>query len=216
MIDLLRRSILPTDEITMLLPIERLEPLAVTLYEIGAVRFGKFVLHSGRTSPIYLDLRLLASHPAVLRQVAGVFSELLSTVPFDLLAATPLAGLPIGTAVALEMDVPLVYPRQEPKRYGTGRQIEGKWEVGQWAVILDDLITSGDSLLQGIALLKAAGLRVAHAVVLIDREQGGREALEAQGYQLQRAMTISQLLAILERQELITARQRAQVLKGLG
>ncbi|MDX1612667.1 MAG: orotate phosphoribosyltransferase [Candidatus Promineifilaceae bacterium] len=199
----------------MSLPVERLEPLAVALYEIGAVRFGRFVLHSGRTSPIYLDLRLLASYPAVLRQVAAVFRDLLATIPFDLLAATPLAGLPIGTAVALEMEVPLVYPRPEPKRYGTGQQIEGKWEVGQWAVILDDLITSGDSLLQGIAFLKAAGLRVANAVVLIDREQGGREALEAQGYQLYRAMTIGQLLAILERKELITARQRARVLKGL-
>ena len=199
----------------MSLPVERLEPLAVALYEIGAVRFGRFVLHSGRTSPIYLDLRLLASYPAVLRQVAAVFRDLLATIPFDLLAATPLAGLPIGTAVALEMEVPLVYPRPEPKRYGTGQQIEGKWEVGQWAVILDDLITSGDSLLQGIAFLKAAGLRVANAVVLIDREQGGREALEAQGYQLHRAMTIGQLLAILERKELITARQRARVLKGL-
>jgi uridine monophosphate synthetase len=123
--------------------------LALTLHEIGAVRFGEFVLHSGRTSPIYLDLRLLASYPEALRGAATAYQPILAGLTFDLLAATPLAGLPIGTAVSLATNVPLIYPRGSAKSYGTGKRVEGRWEKGQTAVVIDDLITSGDSLLGG-------------------------------------------------------------------
>jgi orotate phosphoribosyltransferase len=192
------------------------ESLALTLYEIGAVRFGEFVLHSGRTSPIYLDLRLLASYPEALRQAAAAYRPILAGLAFDLLAATPLAGLPIGTAVSLEMNVPLIYPRGSAKSYGTGKLVEGRWEKGQTAVVIDDLITSGDSLLGGIEALEAAGLHVGDAVVLIDREQGGRETLQARGYQLHSAMTLGQLLSILEREGRITGRQRREVIEQVS
>ncbi len=198
-----------------MLPADQLEALVLTLHDISAVRFGRFELHSGRTSPIYLDLRLLASYPAALRQAAAAYRRLLETLSFDLLAATPLAGLPIGTAICLEMNLPLIYPRKQAKRYGTGKQIEGRWEVGQKVVIVDDLITSGDSLLKSITFLKAAGLRVSDAVVLIDREQGGRETLQAEGYHLHSVMTLRQLLAILESKDRITSQQRAEVLQSL-
>lgn len=191
------------------------ETIAQTLFEIGAVRFGRFVLHSGRVSPIYLDLRLLVSHPEALRQVARAYSEKIEPLTFDRLAATPLSGLPIGTAVALEMDRPLIYPRKQVKGYGTGNEIEGKWQVGETVLVLDDLITSGDSLLETITSLKTSGLRVTDAVVLIDREQGGRAALLEQGYHLHSVLDLSHLLAILESHDHITGRQRANVLKAL-
>ena len=133
-----------------------LEPLALSLFDIGAVRLGQFVLHSGRRSPIYFDLRLLVSYPAVLRQVAAAYALVLRRLQFDILAAYPYAGLPIGTAIALEMNIPLIYPRKTAKSYGTGKQVEGVWQVGQRAVVIEDLITSGDSILQAIAALKAA------------------------------------------------------------
>jgi uridine monophosphate synthetase len=158
---------------------------------------------------------LLASFPQVMRLAARAYRRVLETLEFDLVAATPLAGLPIGTAISLDMDIPLVYPRQSTKSYGTGKQIEGKWEVGQTAVVVDDLITSGDSLMQGIAFLKAAGLHVNDAVVLIDREQGGKEALKKQGYTLHNATTISRILTVLEENGRLTARKRSQILKSL-
>lgn len=102
-----------------------LEPLALSLFDIGAVRLGQFVLHSGRRSPIYFDLRLLVSYPAVLRQVAAAYALVLRRLQFDILAAYPYAGLPIGTAIALEMNIPLIYPRKTAKSYGTGKQVEG-------------------------------------------------------------------------------------------
>ena len=193
-----------------------LESIALTLFDIGAVKIGRFRLHSGAISPIYIDLRLLVSFPDALRQAAAAYRSLLQEIRFDRLAAYPYAGLPIGVALSLAMDRPLIYPRKTAKSYGTGRQVEGRWEVGERAVVIEDLITSGDSILQAIASLKAAGLQVEDAVVLIDREQGGREMLSAQGYRLHAVMTLSHLLAILESQERISPRQRRDVLAALG
>lgn len=192
------------------------DAVIVTLHDIGAVRFGDFKLHSGRHSPIYLDLRLLTSYPAVLRQVAAVYIAILDTIAFDLLAAMPLAGLPIGTAVSLQTDWPLVYPRQALKGHGTGKQVEGTWSPGQRVAAIDDLITSGDSLLQGIAALEEAGLQVSDAVVLIDRQQGGRQAMSDRGYTLHSAFNLSDMLATLAQAGRITARQHAQVIQALG
>ncbi len=192
-----------------------LEQFALTLYDIGAVQIGKFRLHSGHRSRIYLDLRILISYPEVLQQAALVYQSVLGKLQFDLIAAPPLAGLPLGTAVSLNMNLPMIFPRKTAKSYGTGKEIEGKWKVGQKAVIIDDVVTSGDSIIQAIVPLKASGLQVADAVVLIDREQGGAETLADHGYNLHAAMTISELLAVLESNERITSRERAKVLESL-
>lgn len=196
---------------------ERLDmgALALTLFNIEAVRFGAFTLHSGRTSPIYLDLRLLASYPDALRQVAGAYRTVLEGLTFDLLAATPLAGLPIGTAVSLEMNVPLIYPRQRTKGYGTGKTIEGAWRKGQTAVVVDDLVTTGDSIFQTIRALEGVGLQVNDAVVLIDREQGGVAALRERGYQIHTVVRLGTLLAELVASGHITDALRSEILESL-
>jgi len=192
-----------------------LETLSLTLYDIGAVKLGSFKLHSGRTSPIYLDLRLLVSYPQALRVVTAMYRRVLETLTFDVMAATPLAGLPIGTALCLDMNVPLVYPRKTAKSYGTGKSIEGVWEVGQTAVVVDDLVTSGDSIMEAITPLKAAGLQVNDAVVLIDRQQGGVESLRESGYTLHTVIKLGHLLLLLQENGRITPKQRAKVLKQL-
>lgn len=193
-----------------------LEEMALTLYEIGAVQFGKFKLHSGKKSRVYLDLRVLVSFPDALRQVAAAYASVLDWLEFDVLAATPLAGLPIGTAVALHMDRPLIYPRKTAKSYGTGKGIEGVYEVGNTAVIIDDLVTSGDSILQTLAALKAGGLRVTDAVVLIDREQGGAEHLRQDGYRLHAIMSLSYLLDVLLEQDFISEKKYRKTLKSIN
>ncbi len=192
-----------------------LEQFALSLFEIGAVRLGQFQLHSGRTSPIYLDLRMLVSYPATLRMATAVYTTLLADLEYDLLAAAPMAGLPLGTALCLALDQPLIYPRKTAKSYGTGKGIEGAYQIGETAVVIDDLITSGDSILQANAALKAGGLQINDAVVLIDRQQGGMENLRNAGYEPHAAMTIRQLLSILEANQRITARDTARVLQSL-
>ena len=193
-----------------------IETLVLTLHDIGAVQFGRFRLHSGRESRIYIDLRLLVAFPAALRQATAAYAGALAPLHYDLLAATPLAGLPIGTALCLALDKPLIYPRKTAKSYGTGKNIEGRWAIGQTVVVIDDLITSGDSVLETVASVKAAGLHVHEAVVLIDREQGGREMLAAQGYHVHPVMTLRQMLEHLVAHGRLSAPQRDEVLMSLG
>jgi len=192
--------------------------LTLALADIGAVQFGEFTLTSGQKSPIYIDLRLLASHPNILRQVAHAYTDLLrrelSLAPGEScirLAAIQYAALPIGTAVALEMGLPLIYPRKEARTHGTARQIEGEFRPGDRVVVLDDLITTGGSKLEAIAPLEAAGLVVRDVVVLIDREQGGREELEAAGYRLHALLGLREMLDTLVEAGRITGGQRDEV-----
>lgn len=182
----------------------RVEALVLALHTAEVVKFGRFQLSSGVISPIYIDLRLMISHPAVLRQAAAEYARLLEAIQFDVIAAIPYAGLPIGTAIAVQTDYPLIFPRKATKSYGTGQLIEGKWHVGQRAAIIEDLVTSGGSVLKGIAALKASGLQVQDVVVLIDRQQRGKRNLEVEGYKLHAVMTVSEMSDILERNGRIT------------
>ena len=197
------------------------EHLILDLARIGAVRFGQFTLKSGKTSPIYVDLRLLVSYPDVLDRVAEAYARLLQgiegvPIEFDRLAAIPYAALPIGTAVALRTGRPLIYPRKEVKEYGTMRPIEGVFQAGERAVVLDDLITTGGSKVEAIAPLEAAGLEVEDVVVLIDRQSGGREELARQGYRLHAVLTLRQILDVLAAHRHISEQQRIQVIDWLA
>jgi len=171
-----------------------LHSLAAALLSSGCVKFGQFTLKSGVVSPIYLDLRRLVSFPDALRTVARAYAALLSGLEFDRLAGIPYAALPIATAVGLEMSRPVIYPRREAKDYGTRAVVEGDYQAGQRAVVIDDLATTGDTKLESIEKLTAAGLTVRDIVVLIDREQGAGPMLAAAGYRLHAVATLSQLM----------------------
>lgn len=193
--------------------------LAQDLVDTGCVRFGTFTLKSGRQSPIYLDLRRLVSHPQVLRRAARAYAAVLQALPFDRLAGLPYAALPIGTAVALEMDRPLIYPRREVKDYGTKAAIEGDYQPGETIAVIDDLATTGDTKIEAIEKLTAAGLKVRDIVVLIDREQGAREMLAAAGYTLHAVATLGPLLEAWRASGAISEAQAAAVhafLRGEG
>ena len=174
-----------------------IEELALALHEAGCVQFGQFKLKSGLLSPIYIDLRVLVSNPRLLRQVGDVLAERARAFKFDVLAAIPYAALPIGVAVSMTLDVPLVYPRKEVKDYGTERSVEGAFERGQTVLLIDDLITKGHSKLEAIAPLEAAGLEIQDILVLVDREQGGAQDLATRGYTVHAVVTLAQILDAL-------------------
>jgi uridine monophosphate synthetase len=190
--------------------------LTLALHDLGCVRFGDFTLVSGQRSPIYLDLRLLVSSPQLLSRVAKAYANILKGLTFYRLAAIPYAALPIGTAVSLEMGLPLVYPRKEVKEHGTARGIEGYFEEGERVAVLDDLITTGGSKLRAIAPLEEAGLEVKDVVVLVDRGQGGAEELAEQGYTLHSVLGLKEMLSILTDAGRITPGQKDEVLAFLG
>ncbi len=187
----------PTPPVPDALLSPRLHDFALTLFELGAVQFGDFTLTSGKWSPVYIDLRLLISHPPALAQAAQRYADLIRDLPADRLSGVPYAALPLGTAASLEMGVPLIYPRKEAKSHGRGKQIEGEFQTGDRVIVIEDLVTTAGSLIQSIDILRGAGLIVEHAAVIIDREQGGAVNLARHGVQLHAAMTFSQLLRIL-------------------
>ena len=192
------------------------DQLILDLARIGAVRFGTFTLKSGQQSPIYIDLRLLASHPDVLQRTAAAYAGLLANLTYDRIAAIPYAALPIGTAVALRMGQPMIYPRKEAKAYGTQRAIEGAYTRGERAVMLDDLITTGGSKIEAMAPLLDAGLTVTDVVVLIDRQSGGSEELAEHGCTLHSVFTLRQILDMLAAHGAISDEQREQVIDWLS
>ena len=168
--------------------------LADGLLNAGCIKFGNFTLKSGLSSPIYIDLRRIISFPKLLAQIGEAYLPLLRNLTFDRLAGLPYAAIPIATAVSLQGDYPMIYPRKEVKTYGTKAEIEGEFHAGETALVIDDLATTGGSKFEAIEKLTAVGLVVKDIVVLVDRQSGAKESLEQAGYSMHAVLTITQLL----------------------
>lgn len=181
--------------------------LILGLHAAGCVQFGNFTLASGKQSPVYVDLRRTTSSAKLLRLIARAYAGLIRPLAFEHLAGVPYAALPIGTATALELGCSLIYPRKEVKAHGTGKNIEGVYAPGDRAVMIEDLVTSGGSVVKAAEVLKEAGLTVTDVAVLIDREQGGPENLSAAGYTLHAVMTFTEVLDTLRAEDRLSAEE---------
>lgn len=171
--------------------------LSVALHDAGAVRFGDFTLSSGSSSPVYVDLRTLSSHPALLRRVAGVVGRAAASIPHDHLGAVPYGALPLATAVALVTRTSLVWPRRDRKAHGSGADVEGVWAAGDRVVMVDDVATTGASALESARLLRDAGLEVSDLVVVVERSPQARPALAEAGIALHAVTTLESLVGDL-------------------
>lgn len=175
------------------------EDFLLKAYELGIIKFGNFILKSGIESPFYVDLRPLASSPQLLKTLANHLLNLVEKSPFELICGVPYAALPMGTTMSLASGAPLIIKRKENKGYGTKRMVEGIYREGQNCLLVEDVITSGQSLLETIEEVEREGLKVTDIVVVLDRQQGGIQKLKEKGYLVHTLFTINEVIDLLHR-----------------
>ena len=180
-------------------------------YQLGIIKFGRFTLKSGIESPFYVDLRPLASDPKILKKLANYLLEMLPLDNFDLICGVPYAALPMATAMSLESYLPLIIKRKEAKQHGTKKMIEGIFTKGQNCLLVEDVITSGKSLLETIPEIESEGISVSDIVVVLDRQQGGKELLENKGFRVHTLFTISEVCTILSEEGLLDDEEIARI-----
>jgi orotate phosphoribosyltransferase len=167
--------------------------LAQTLFDLGGVQFGNFtVSESAVSSPVFVNPKVLISNPTALRVASKLMQQEINLAqslrrarvhPFAVVAGVPVGGLLLATAYSLETNIPMIYARVRPE--GTGKRgIEGRFSTGEAALIIDDLVTRGSSILETAELLEENGLKVKDVIVLVDREHGATERLRRRGYNL--------------------------------
>lgn len=175
------------------------------LYDLGVIKFGTFTLKSGIRSPIYIDLRLTISSPKLLVAIGEALHNCVRQASFDLICGVPYTALPFATAISIQHNIPMIMRRKEKKEYGTGKLVEGIYSKGQKCLIIEDIITSGQSILETIAPIEQEGIIVQEIVVLIDREQGGAKRLLDKGYHPHAVCTMSEIVNCLFEEKKINA-----------
>jgi len=180
-----------------------LDSVILELESVGAVKFGEFTLKSGLISPVYFDLRVLVSFPKLLDTVSAMLLQLVDRQDC-VLCGVPYTALPIATLMSVKQNIGMVVRRKEAKDYGTKKMVEGRWTDGQNCVIVEDVITSGGSVIDTAKLLETHGMKVTDCVVLLDREQGAVLNLNNNGITVRCLVTVSRVLEVLLREKRIS------------
>ena len=187
--------------------------LIVDLFDIGCLLFGEYVQASGAVFNYYIDLRQIISDPNLFHRVLHGYSALLEQLAFDRIAGIPYGSLPTATGLSLALHKPLIYPRKEVKAHGARRLIEGDFQEGDHVVVVDDILITGGSVLEGIAKLESSGLSVSDVVVFIDhggeRDRSARERLQTAGYQVHAVLDIERITQALLRAGRLSPEQAA-------
>ena len=159
---------------------------------------GDFVLRSGRRSSWYLDKYRFETEPAILRALGERLAEVAREHEPEAvrLAGPALGAVALAASAAMASDLPFIIVRGETKEYGTAKRIEGPFEEGELVCLLEDVVTSGGALGEAVSALRGEGLVVRNAVCVVDREEGGSDALARLGVRLRALFRASELLEL--------------------
>jgi len=196
-----------------------LAALIVDLFDIGCLLFGEYVQASGAVFNYYVDLRQIISDPNLFHRVLHSYGELLHQLDFDRIAGIPYGSLPTATGLSLQLHKPLIYPRKEVKAHGARRLIEGDFEADDVVVVVDDILITGGSVLEGIAKLESSGLVVHDVVVFLDHggdhDRQAKQRLAAAGYRVHAVLDITRITQVLQQTGRLGANQVATLLPGV-
>ena len=168
------------------------EKLVQLLKKSGAVKFGKFVLSSGISSNYYIDIKQASTNPTILKEIAKEMSKFAEN--YDLVAGLELGAVPLIVALSLETGIPFVIIRKEEKEHGTGKMIEGESVENKKVLVVEDVTTTGTSVLKAINVLRKNGAILDKVVSVVDRESGAREKIEREGLKLISLISVKDLL----------------------
>ena len=172
--------------------IEQEKNLLISLLKDNQViKFGKFTLSSARESDFYVDMKKAITDPEILSQVAKIISHIILDDEIDLVAGPALGAVPIATAVALQSGIPMLMIRKAQKGYGTSKLIEGELKEGDRVIVVEDVTTTGNSLLKAVRAVQDNGGVVERTFVIVDREEGAVEHLKKEGVILEPLVSIS-------------------------
>ena len=187
---------------------EFVKEFAIFLHKNDIIKFGDFTLTSGKNSSYYIDLRLVPSYPHQFRKMVKNLQNLIIEKTgldnFDSLASVPTGGLVITSALAIEIVKPLIYVRNKPKEHGAAKSIEGKTSAGMKVVMVDDVMTTGTSVLNGVKQLKEIGLLVSDVYVIINRLEGADKILDNTGVRIHQLTDILEITNILFQEKLVS------------
>ena len=197
--------------------------IARKLFEIGAVKFGGFRLKlhqknpNAPLSPFYIDLRVLQSYPQAIKQVANIFIEQTAKENLrpDLISGIPDTATAIAALIMAKTEIPMITLRQHKKNYGIASTIIGNYQKGQEVLLIDDLVTKADTKLEIITALEKAGLQVKDVLVLIDREQGGKQVLVKKRYNLHAVFGARELFKLYRNVKIISQDKYEEVIHYL-
>ncbi len=168
------------------------DELIAALRDADAVQYGEFELSHGGTSEYYVDKYLFETDPHCLELIAEAFAERIGD---EKLAGVALGAVPLVAVTSVETGQPYVIARKQKKEYGTGNLIEGHLDDGEEVVVLEDIATTGQSAVDAVEALREAGATVDRVVVVVDRDEGGRENLAEIDIELESLVTAEELLA---------------------
>ncbi|MBU0497029.1 MAG: orotate phosphoribosyltransferase [Candidatus Thermoplasmatota archaeon] len=166
--------------------------LITQLKACNAIQFGKFILTSGAVSDYYIDIKKASTHPTTLKIIAETMAPL--TKGYDVLAGMELGAVPLVVALALETNIPFVIIRKEKREHGTGKQIEGHDIKNKKVLLIEDVTTSGGSVLKSIQILKDHTAQIDQVLTVVDRESGARKKIESLNITFTPLITISDIL----------------------
>jgi orotate phosphoribosyltransferase len=168
------------------------EILVQQLKDCGAIKFGRFVLTSGAISDYYIDIKKASTHPKTLKTIAKKMSEYSRS--YDLLAGMELGAVPLVVALSLEANIPYVIVRKEKREHGTQKQIEGGEVKDKHVLVIEDVTTSGGSVIKTIQILRLHNARVDRAIVVVDRGNVTAEKLQSMDVEFISLVPISEIL----------------------